>query len=589
MNKAESKRKCFNKRDELLIFLLSTAFGFTVFFFSPFDIFTDNPTAFSVGLKYVAFTMLISSALITLLTVGLLNLLLFFSKEAFSVIVRLLFGVLLAFCTQKLFFNGRMPVLHREDARYERYLPEIAVNTVVFTIILLLPLVLYILRKLMPQNRFFVFGKDWFMPCASAVIFTVQLASAVISVSGAADEDESLYRQYLSYKPVMSLSQEGNIVVFLSDRLDGIWMDEMLEKYPELNESFSGFTFYRNNVSQGTSTFPAVPQMLTGKTYDDSEWHDYLSEAWSGDTLTSRLKKNGYNINILPDCITTVSSTAQLAGQCDNILTLDESEVSVNYFGKKGIFSMMSRLSLAELLPYQFKPSVLYWVGANFSRGFVNYSASVSDNMRYAVGIESDIQFYDCLNRYGLNSGSENKTFSFIHLNGAHTPTAEIASLYDPTAEPDLYATLRGDFEILSEYFRQMKELGIYDNSTIIVLGDHGRVPRELEGAQTRLDGAITSALLIKPAHTDSEKLRTDSRSELSTQFFAASVLEYAGIDHSDFGYSYNDIIKNNLSPERYMQTFHFCGYGRMAYQSEYKITGNAMDFNNWELVDCEE
>lgn len=497
---------------------------------------------------------------------------------------------MLSFCTQKLIFNGKMPVLHREDVRFERYMPEIAANTVIFTIVLLLPLILYIIGKFMPQSKLFRFGRNWFITYTSVVIFTVQLASTAVSAAGAAtDERNGLHRQYLSYKPVMSLSQEENIVVFLADRLDGIWMDEMLEKYPELNDGFSGFTFYQNNVSQGTSTFPAVPQMLTGKTYDDSEWYDYLSKAWSGDTLTSRLKENGYNINILPDCITTLSSTAQLAGQCDNILSLDESEVSVNFFGKKGIFRVMSRLSFANLVPYQFKTNLLYWMGANFSRGFVDYSDSVSDNMRYAVGIESDIQFYDYLNQHGLNSSSENKTFSFIHLNGAHTPTAEIAALHDPAAEPDLYATLRGDFEILFEYFRQMKELGVYDNSTIIILGDHGRVPRELEGADTSLDGAITSALLIKPAQSDSEPLRTDRFSELSTEFFAASVLEYAGINHSDFGYSYNDIIKNNLSPDRYMQTFHFCGYGRMAYQSQYKITGDARDFDNWELVDCEE
>lgn len=87
MSKAESKRERFNKRNEQLIFVLSAALSFTVFFFSPIDIFTDNPTAFSVELKYAAFTMLVSSVIITVLAAAFLNLILLISKEAFNVVV----------------------------------------------------------------------------------------------------------------------------------------------------------------------------------------------------------------------------------------------------------------------------------------------------------------------------------------------------------------------------------------------------------------------------------------------------------------------------------------------------------------------
>ena len=74
-----------------------------------------------------------------------------------------------------------------------------------------------------------------------------------------------------------------------------------------------------------------------------------------------------------------------------------------------------------------------------------------------------------------------------------------------------------------------MKFLGIYDNSTIIILGDHGRAPVELEvDNKPGLTSAITTALLVKPKNAPAENLKIDRDNELSNDFFAASVLEYA-------------------------------------------------------------
>ena len=129
-----------------------------------------------------------------------------------------------------------------------------------------------------------------------------------------------------------------------------------------------------------------------------------------------------------------------------------------------------------------------------------------------------------------------------------------------------------------------MKKLGVYDNSTIIVLGDHGRAPSEIEVDD--LDGltsAITTALLVKPAGAENGKLSYDRDSELSLDFFPASILEYAGIDHEEFGISFNDVVEKDLHPDRWLQTFDFGGYGKTIYKTLYKINGDARDFDNWE------
>ena len=53
--------------------------------------------------------------------------------------------------------------------------------------------------------------------------------------------------------------------------------------------------------------------------------------------------------------------------------------------------------------------------------------------------------------------------------------------------EATLTQALRGDFKIIKTYIEQLKELGIYDNTTIIVTADHGYFYGELKQPQTCL------------------------------------------------------------------------------------------------------
>ena len=63
-----------------------------------------------------------------------------------------------------------------------------------------------------------------------------------------------------------------------------------------------------------------------------------MREAWSGDTVPFVLKEKGnYDINLLPDCITTINNTRFIEDQCDNIAHAPEYAVKYNYFEQFGI------------------------------------------------------------------------------------------------------------------------------------------------------------------------------------------------------------------------------------------------------------
>lgn len=583
-----SLKEAFSKTNKLMILALSLALGFTVFFFSPMDIFLGNQREFVVEFKYAALPMLITSAAASAAVAAVLTLSLLINTKVFDVVSRLFAGLLLAMYTQTLFFNSRMASITGDTVDYSDNMASAITNAVIYCLIILLPLILHILASIFKKNKVLNLGKGMVIPYISGLIFLMQLVgtgSTILTTDFS--KYEKMYNKYLAMGPTMSLSKEDNVVVFLADRLDSLWVDETIERYPEMSSNLKGFTFYQNNISHNTNTFPSVPQMLTNSLYKGEEWPDYTGRAWDGDTLPKRLTENGFDVNLLIDNLTTYSTIAQLDGQCSNLGESDAELIDFNYFGPSGIILTMSRLSLSKLSPYLLKTEFTRGMGSSLSQDFVRYLDDMPDRMPMTVSVDSDLAYYKYLKQNGLTDDNDNKTFTFVHLNcshGANNTTAALNPDFFRANTADIYDTTRGGFEIIFRYIDEMKLLGIYDNSTIIILGDHGRAPVEIEvDNKPGLTSAITTALLVKPKNAPAENLKIDRDSELSNDFFAASVLEYAGLDHSDFGLSYNDVIEGDLHPERWLQTFDWHGYGDVVYKALYKVTGDARDFNNWE------
>lgn len=589
--KKKVKKKKFTKLNEISIIVLSFAIGFTVFFFPPMDIFLGNMREFVVNFKHVALPMLGVSLAVSGALIIVQNLLLLIAQWLYKVVSKLLFGFLLAIYSQMLFLNGKMTTITGDTTSYSDDKKNVTINMFILSFIFLLPLFFYIIALFRKKSKFFNFGNGMVLPYVAGLIFVMQAVGTVSSIAGADFKQYNRsYTQYLSYEPATSLSKEGNVVVFLTDRLDSYWMDEVVERYPDVTKQLQGFTFYQNNISHNTNTFPSVPQMLTTYLYRGTDWPEYTSYAWDEKTVPRRLTENGWNCNLLIDSLTTYGNIGQLEDQCHNVVTRDDAKVQFNYFKKKGIIYTMSQLSFARLAPYAFKDDLSSGLGSSLSANFIEFEEDMSDMMPMAVDVDSDLKYYDYIIRHHLTADSDKKTFSFVHLNCSHGSSEATAALYDPNEPVDIISTTRGGFQIIFEYMDQLRKLGIYDNTTIIILGDHGRAPVEIEidGEEGLTEPKVT-ALLVKPANAPAEPLKLDRNSELSNDFFPASVMEYAGIDHSDLGYSYDDVVKGNLHPDRFMQTFLWGGYGKVYYKAYYKVTGDARDFSNWHELEGHE
>ena len=97
----------------------------------------------------------------------------------------------------------------------------------------------------------------------------------------------------------------------------------------------------------------------------------------------------------------------------------------------------------------------------------------------------SDSDYYNDLLNSEITT-TDQKVFKFIHIEGAHVPfnyDEDMNPIADGTYEQKQRATLT----ILKQYIQKLKDSGMYDNSTIMIMGDHGYSLTGLEGRQNAL------------------------------------------------------------------------------------------------------
>jgi hypothetical protein len=601
----KSKVSFNNKRKTRIVpaLILSLAMAFTVAFFVPVEIYVRNSRDFVIGFGSAALPMLLLAVLSAAVIFAVLYLL---PETLYRVFSCLGLGLLLASYVQMLFFNGDMKALTGDEAGYGDVTVSHVINAVIWAVIFILPLLLLFCVKKKPSAdgageavdgavsekadektpvpvKITVFGSGKITAAIAGVLFAMQLVgfvSAYFQTKLITFEDTF---EYFSYEALTHVSKENNIVVFLADRMGGPLFEEMVEKYPELNEQLAGFTFYSDNLSRYGRTFPSVINMLTRREYYGGQLLDeFLAEAWKGRTFIDELHENGFAVNLFMDQITTYNSAAQLHGIADNIVSADETTELV-YFGKPSITYVMLKMSFGKLLPYLLKDPFIGGLTSFFSDDFFNTSRSEAATKPEVVSISSDIKLYDYLSANMPKPDSPKKTFSFIHLNGSHDASLELSALYEGFAgeAPDGFSTTRGIFSIIDKYLSQLKEQGVYDDTTVVILSDHG---------YSWEDNYQTASLLIKPKNADTtQKLKIDGDAKLSNAYFAASVLDAAGIETQEYGPSYFDLLESGEYPTRFFSFVEWwnrwAGKKPIGGGDLYEITGDSRDDNNWKKI----
>ena len=324
------------------------------------------------------------------------------------------------------------------------------------------------------------------------------------------------WKQYsFTFDGLFEFSQEGNVVLIVLDGLGKKIFDDIQKERPEeIGEIFRDFTCFTNVMCDRPATICNVPQILTGCLSE--ELPDFVNTVFQrkvfnrNDALLKSLAENQYRCDIFSWGPTTVYYDSRWIAN----IRLDSQD---NYQenipgGHRLVEAGIPELTVLTL----FRSAPILLKRKTFKNNALeeNLHSMLGDYVLEDENIENSIYrpLRSRMRDYEVNtfvqaasrtSYADRKTFKFIHLQGAHYPHL-MNENYEKTELFGIESEKRqglGSLRVTRNILDLMKESGVYDQSFIVIMSDHGPVWKSVE---TLLNHSTTKrpSFLIKRKHS---------------------------------------------------------------------------------------
>lgn len=333
--------------------------------------------------------------------------------------------------------------------------------------------------------------------------------------------------------PEIRLSKEGrNVVVLMLDRAIGSYVPYLFAELPQLQEQFAGFTYYPNTLSHGGLTNFGAPGLFGGYEYTPDEMNKRDDE-WLVDKHNEALRvmpvlfhRNDYDVTIIEPPYAGYSWIPDLTVFTDYEEFQTGASVKAYNVEENGTFNPRDPVEAAEekeqIWERNFfcfglmKTLPCFAQGAVYDGGrYYATDAGVqhAEDRSHASGIDQD--FINCysvleaLPSITVTTDSAQGTFLMMDNNLTHTPRLLQEPEYVPAqivdnreydaAHEDRFTvngrTMRVETPeqmshyhvnaaallLLGRWMDKLREEGVYDNTRIIIVADHGRVLKQFD------------------------------------------------------------------------------------------------------------
>lgn len=381
----------------------------------------------------------------------------------------------------------------------------------------------------------------------------------------AVSPEERIQASYLSTDGMTETASKNNVYVIILDRLDVYYVENIMKEDPDFFAPLSGFTYYGDNLSLYSRTFPAAATIIAGQDGDLTVSNEsFFQTVYRTSPFLKDLKDNGYKVKLYAPSYYAYRSGRSLYGIADNM-------VSYTGYTVKRPADLSADLLLLSV--YKASPTLLKPVFEISTGTFDNY---VEYNTSSPQAGWDEYGFYGELTEKGLSDGAYENAYTYLHFHGAHDPY-EIDENVQKVEKGSANGQVKGDFRILYELFDQLKTKGLYEQATIIITGDH---PRAHSDSKVPTQPRVT-ALFVKEAGRSDEPFAV-STAQVSQENLAATIVKSAGIatDH-DYGLAYNE-VPEGVDQVRYHQFQQVTDAGNIILR--YRVEGPGNDFRNWSI-----
>jgi len=401
------------------------------------------------------------------------------------------FSYVLLSYVQTMFLNGDMNVM--EGIAQSWTSDKIHINTAVW-IALVLIIVSFAIKK-----------SVFYKVCTyvSVVLISLQLLGlSSLLITGSLFHEDKVQ---LTKDSVFELGNGKNVVVFVLDTYDVQMIDMVENKDPGFLSQLNDFTLYDNMVSRFGYTAGSLPYLLTGILVDE-----YTNKEYEESTFLKDMKSGGTDIRLITE--------EQYVRAFDKGLVDNRSDdwSAVMEIGKTA--RQMIGCARYRGLPFALKDNYVYTEQ--------DLTACIDQADFYLFG--NDQVFYEDLTNAGVTVNNEYiNTFRMYHIYGAHSPYNFREDMTYDYSEQKPLEQWRASLKIVYEYIEDMKKIGRYDDSTIIIMADHGPNSKQRAALETmgiNFTDNLRPIFFIKRAGEKHDRYIRDHR-ETSHDDFCATVM----------------------------------------------------------------
>ncbi len=346
-------------------------------------------------------------------------------------------------------------------------------------------------------------------------------------------------------------SAEDNFIILMLDATDADEFKAAIDRNPEFSDTFDDFTFYADALAAYPFTLHSVPTIFSGEWFEHQEpFMQFANRVIDESVLLGAAEERGYRLGMYG--WSGVNWDVEVHGdRFENMHTAEQT-----YKNPFSFVVMLAKMSALKYAPWDMK---------EWSYNMVEHSLDIR-GVKDLEGHDwyhwTNTAFYSQIKDENPIKTVDGKTFRYIHTEGAHVPYQ-----YDKSMNTVKNGTYQGNVEacvtLCDQYIKRLKESGVYDNSVIVIMSDHGFTPDSND-----YRGRMHGTLLIKGKGENADEMRV-SDAPVSYIDLAESFVGLLDGKKSD------EIFDPNASGERRFIKY---TYQQEHYMEEYVVTGKAND-----------
>lgn len=459
---------------------VSLAVNFMICVYAPLEMFFNNQEDFwfdLYGFLPVLLAMFLKGTIVSLLVMCVMC---FAGEKFYSVFLGVVSTVMLGTYVQGNFLVKNLPPLDGTSVNWSDYTHEKIYSLILWCLVGCVAI--YIIKQKANDKI-----------CQILKIIGLCLIGILVSTSVIVCLTTKGYQKKgtltATNKNLFEMSRDQNFIILVLDALDASTFSKIISQNSEYQDVFEDFVYFDNVVGAYPFTKHSIPFILSGDWYENDEpFGEYVSDAIYNSKILSELGSRSYKLGLYTNELNLSSSPNKEI--FDNMV-----DNRVTYSSFKEFEKLSLQLSGIKFAPFDLK-RFCYESPQKFNELRILKSEGGSPFEWY------NKSFYDDLIQEPL-ALTNDKCFKFIHIEGGHVPfqyDKDLNLIENGTYQEKIESSLT----VTRTYFDLLKRNGVFDNSVIVVMSDHGF--DEVHG----LGGRQNPILLVKGVN-EKHALRTSN------------------------------------------------------------------------------